>query len=95
MTENICKRLLDYNLHKERSGSNRFAKVSAACSALLPGLPHLPMHCQGTVLRLVLAIAWIPCQHPAREATLPPQVRCGEGAKGCRRITELGWLEKT
>lgn len=27
VTENICKRLLDYNLHKERSGSNRFAKV--------------------------------------------------------------------
>ncbi|KAH0622803.1 hypothetical protein JD844_025485 [Phrynosoma platyrhinos] len=27
VTENICKRLLEYNLHKERSGSNRFAKV--------------------------------------------------------------------
>lgn len=30
VTENICKRLLDYNLHKERSGSNRFAKVGVA-----------------------------------------------------------------
>lgn len=34
VTENICKRLLDYNLHKERSGSNRFAKVGAALQSL-------------------------------------------------------------
>ncbi|XP_075451236.1 protein canopy homolog 3 [Ascaphus truei] len=27
VTEGICQRLLEYNLHKERSGSNRFAKV--------------------------------------------------------------------
>lgn len=27
VTETICKRLLDYSLHKERTGSNRFAKV--------------------------------------------------------------------
>lgn len=26
--ENVCQRLLEYNLHKERTGSNRFAKVS-------------------------------------------------------------------
>ncbi|XP_077445760.1 protein canopy homolog 3-like isoform X1 [Stigmatopora argus] len=26
--ENVCQRLLEYNLHKERSGSNRFAKVA-------------------------------------------------------------------
>ncbi|XP_037698315.1 protein canopy homolog 3 isoform X1 [Choloepus didactylus] len=26
VTETICKRLLDYSLHKERTGSNRFAK---------------------------------------------------------------------
>lgn len=25
--ENVCQRLLEYNLHKEREGSNRFAKV--------------------------------------------------------------------
>lgn len=25
--ENVCQRLLEYNLHKERAGSNRFAKV--------------------------------------------------------------------
>lgn len=25
--ENVCQRLLEYNLHKERDGSNRFAKV--------------------------------------------------------------------
>lgn len=28
VVENVCQRLLEYNLHKERSGSNRFAKVS-------------------------------------------------------------------
>lgn len=38
VTENICKRLLDYNLHKERSGSNRFAKVGAALQSLAS--PH-------------------------------------------------------
>uniref|UniRef100_A0A3B5LFY3 Protein canopy homolog 3 n=1 Tax=Xiphophorus couchianus TaxID=32473 RepID=A0A3B5LFY3_9TELE len=27
VVENVCQRLLEYNLHKERSGSNRFAKV--------------------------------------------------------------------
>ena len=27
VVENVCKRLLEYNLHKERTGSNRFAKV--------------------------------------------------------------------
>lgn len=27
MVENVCQRLLEYNLHKERTGSNRFAKV--------------------------------------------------------------------
>lgn len=30
VTETICKRLLDYSLHKERTGSNRFAKVGLA-----------------------------------------------------------------
>ncbi|KAG8006026.1 Protein canopy-like protein 3 [Nibea albiflora] len=28
VVENVCQRLLEYNLHKERTGSNRFAKVS-------------------------------------------------------------------
>lgn len=36
VTENICKRLLDYNLHKERSGSNRFAKVRVVPSSQAP-----------------------------------------------------------
>lgn len=27
VVENVCQRLLEYNLHKERAGSNRFAKV--------------------------------------------------------------------
>ncbi|KAK1890131.1 Protein canopy like 3 [Dissostichus eleginoides] len=27
VVENVCQRLLGYNLHKERTGSNRFAKV--------------------------------------------------------------------
>lgn len=27
VVENVCQRLLEYNLHKERTGSNRFAKV--------------------------------------------------------------------
>lgn len=35
VTETICKRLLDYSLHKERTGSNRFAKVGL-CWALFP-----------------------------------------------------------
>lgn len=47
VTENICKRLLDYNLHKERSGSNRFAKVrdvppvpAPKCTSPIPSLPE-------------------------------------------------------
>lgn len=32
VVENVCQRLLGYNLHKERSGSNRFAKVSLCVS---------------------------------------------------------------
>lgn len=36
VTENICKRLLDYNLHKERSGSNRFAKVRGVLQSPAP-----------------------------------------------------------
>lgn len=35
VTETICKRLLDYSLHKERTGSNRFAKVGL-CLSFLP-----------------------------------------------------------
>lgn len=33
VVENVCQRLLEYNLHKERSGSNRFAKVSPSVGA--------------------------------------------------------------
>lgn len=32
VVENVCQRLLEYNLHKERTGSNRFAKVSVCPS---------------------------------------------------------------
>nr|XP_033794753.1 glycine N-methyltransferase isoform X2 [Geotrypetes seraphini] len=38
--ENICKRLLDYNLHKERSGSNRFAKGMSETFETLHNLVH-------------------------------------------------------
>lgn len=37
VTETICKRLLDYSLHKERTGSNRFAKVGLGLSFLPAG----------------------------------------------------------
>lgn len=50
VTENICKRLLDYNLHKERSGSNRFAKVRGGLFLrfLLP-IPTHPFAARVTV----------------------------------------------
>ncbi|KAM3854038.1 protein canopy homolog 3 isoform 1-T1 [Vipera latastei] len=38
--ENICKRLLEYNLHKERSGSNRFAKGMSETFETLHNLVH-------------------------------------------------------
>ncbi|XP_072127030.1 protein canopy homolog 3 [Mobula birostris] len=40
VTENICNRLLEYNLHKERSGSNRFAKGMSETFQTLHGLVH-------------------------------------------------------
>ncbi|KAM9155795.1 protein canopy homolog 3 [Pangshura tecta] len=40
VTETICKRLLDYNLHKERSGSNRFAKGMSETFETLHNLVH-------------------------------------------------------
>lgn len=77
VTENICKRLLDYNLHKERSGSNRFAKVRAIppvpapkCASPIPALP------EGQT-RFILSILWIPCQCLACKATLPPKSDVG------------------
>ncbi|KAK9525033.1 hypothetical protein VZT92_017383 [Zoarces viviparus] len=36
--ENVCQRLLTYNLHKERSGSNRFAKGMSETFSTLHGL---------------------------------------------------------
>ena len=36
VVENVCQRLLEYNLHKERTGSNRFAKVSACVCVFYP-----------------------------------------------------------
>lgn len=38
VVENVCKRLLEYNLHKERSGSNRFAKGMSETFSTLHGL---------------------------------------------------------
>ncbi|KAF3697660.1 Protein canopy -like protein 3 Trinucleotide repeat-containing gene 5 protein Precursor [Channa argus] len=38
VVENVCKRLLEYNLHKERSGSNRFAKGMSETFNTLHGL---------------------------------------------------------
>ncbi|XP_069092539.1 protein canopy homolog 3 [Pleurodeles waltl] len=40
VTENICKRLLEYNLHKERTGSNRFAKGMSETFETLHHLVH-------------------------------------------------------
>ncbi|KAM6183866.1 protein canopy homolog 3 isoform 2-T2 [Erethizon dorsatum] len=40
VTETICKRLLDYSLHKERAGSNRFAKGMSETFETLHGLVH-------------------------------------------------------
>ncbi|XP_056156383.1 protein canopy homolog 3 [Lampris incognitus] len=36
--ENVCKRLMEYNLHKERQGSNRFAKGMSETFSTLHGL---------------------------------------------------------
>ncbi|XP_054457607.1 protein canopy homolog 3 [Anoplopoma fimbria] len=36
--ENVCQRLLGYNLHKERTGSNRFAKGMSETFSTLHGL---------------------------------------------------------
>ncbi|KAJ8246858.1 hypothetical protein GJAV_G00256150 [Gymnothorax javanicus] len=36
--ENVCKRLMEYNLHKERTGSNRFAKGMSETFSTLHGL---------------------------------------------------------
>ncbi|XP_019718849.1 protein canopy homolog 3 [Hippocampus comes] len=38
VVENVCQRLLEYNLHKERSGSNRFAKGMSETFSTLHGL---------------------------------------------------------
>ncbi|XP_053568772.1 protein canopy homolog 3 [Bombina bombina] len=40
VTESICPRLLEYNLHKERSGSNRFAKGMSETFQTLHHLVH-------------------------------------------------------
>uniref|UniRef100_A0A8C4Q8L9 Protein canopy homolog 3 n=1 Tax=Eptatretus burgeri TaxID=7764 RepID=A0A8C4Q8L9_EPTBU len=39
-TENICNQLLQYNVHKERDGSNRFAKGMSETFQTLHGLVH-------------------------------------------------------
>ncbi|KAF0029001.1 protein canopy homolog 3 [Scophthalmus maximus] len=38
VVENVCQRLLTYNLHKERTGSNRFAKGMSETFSTLHGL---------------------------------------------------------
>ncbi|KAM9424697.1 protein canopy homolog 3 [Pholidichthys leucotaenia] len=38
VVENVCQRVLEYNLHKERSGSNRFAKGMSETFSTLHGL---------------------------------------------------------
>lgn len=38
VVENVCQRLLEYNLHKERTGSNRFAKGISETFSTLHGL---------------------------------------------------------
>lgn len=38
VVENVCQRLLEYNLHKERAGSNRFAKGMSETFSTLHGL---------------------------------------------------------
>lgn len=76
VTENICKRLLDYNLHKERSGSNRFAKVRAIppvpapkCASPIPALPETNQVHSSHPLD--------PLPVPGKQGHAAPQVRCG------------------
>ncbi|KAM3857518.1 protein canopy homolog 3 [Diretmus argenteus] len=38
VVENVCQRLMEYNLHKERGGSNRFAKGMSETFSTLHGL---------------------------------------------------------
>ncbi|KAJ8008523.1 hypothetical protein DPEC_G00105760 [Dallia pectoralis] len=40
VVENVCQRLSEYNLHKEREGSNRFAKGMSETFSTLHGLVH-------------------------------------------------------
>ena len=61
VTETICKRLLDYSLHKERTGSNRFAKVGFVY-ALPPRGPRL----RGSMCPLV----WVPSEDHTLGASL-------------------------
>lgn len=79
VTETICKRLLDYSLHKERTGSNRFAKVGfvlalhphrgqAACLSVSAGLGATGRSCPGSIPPRSL-----PVLHPLPLAPLPPE----------------------
>ncbi|CAJ0953939.1 unnamed protein product [Ranitomeya imitator] len=48
VTEGLCQRLLDYNLHKERTGSNRFAKAEGGTHTKYVIAPFdLNSHCRG------------------------------------------------
>ncbi|XP_067117656.1 protein canopy homolog 3 [Osmerus mordax] len=40
VVENVCQRLTEYSLHKERQGSNRFAKGMSETFSTLHGLVH-------------------------------------------------------
>lgn len=52
VVENVCQRLLEYNLHKERTGSNRFAKVSVTP-------PPFVFHCRSTTSASVTCLLFI------------------------------------
>lgn len=65
VTETICKRLLDYSLHKERTGSNRFAKVGLV---LVP----CPLGVGGAGLCEPKCDCWCECDLQIMSWELPP-----------------------
>lgn len=77
VTENICKRLLDYNLHKERSGSNRFAKVRAVLQSPTPKHPSPTPALPGRRTGVRSSHPLDPLPAPSMRGRAAPQVRCG------------------
>lgn len=95
VTENICKRLLDYNLHKERSGSNRFAKVRAVPPVPAPH-PHGACLTHPFTARVTIQVHSHPLDPllvPGMQGHTASQVRCGVLSMVAVGRLPLAWRE--